>query len=171
MITLKVKLSKREYPIIVGDGAFDEALKTFSQLVSQKRSVFCIADSAVLKAHTEKAKKLSGNERDALFSDIAYLVTKGPLYGIAEKGEVVSLCGGIIKDAVANLPERERKIIYLRYFRDKIPDYSFIQQVNIKRVYIIIKVVSTCITDCLFCMLFPFFHSCMGFCLHIYTFV
>ena len=57
MITLKVKLSKREYPIIVGDGAFDEALKTFSQLVSQKRSVFCIADSAVLKAHTEKAKK------------------------------------------------------------------------------------------------------------------
>ena len=25
----------------------------------------------------------------------------------------------IIKDAVANLPERERKIIYLRYFRDK----------------------------------------------------
>lgn len=52
---------------------------------------------------SEKAKKLSGNERDALFSDIAYLVTKGPLYGIAEKGEVVSLCGGIIKDAVAEL--------------------------------------------------------------------
>ena len=25
----------------------------------------------------------------------------------------------IIKDAVASLPERERKIIYLRYFRDK----------------------------------------------------
>ena len=25
----------------------------------------------------------------------------------------------IIKDAVQNLPERERKIIYLRYFRDK----------------------------------------------------
>ena len=59
MITLKVKLSKREYPIYVGNGAFDQALKTFSELVAQKRSIFCIADSAVVKAHPEKAKKLA----------------------------------------------------------------------------------------------------------------
>ena len=107
MITLKVKLSKREYPIIVGDGAFDEALKTFSQLVSQKRSVFCIADSAVLKAHTEKAKKLSsvakiisvkGGEASKSIKKFAELCSILAQEHADRKSAIVAWGGGVIGD-------------------------------------------------------------------------
>lgn len=107
MKILKVKLSKREYPIIVGDGAFDEALKTFSQLVSQKRSVFCIADSAVLKAHPEKAEKLSkiakiiavkGGEASKSIKKFAELCSILAQEHADRKSAIVAWGGGVIGD-------------------------------------------------------------------------
>ncbi len=46
------------------------------------------------------AVRLSGNESDALFSDIAYLVTLGPVYGIINDGKVVSLAGAVDRGTV-----------------------------------------------------------------------
>lgn len=46
------------------------------------------------------AVRLSGNESDALFSDIAYLVTLGPVYGIIREGKVVSLAGAVNRGTV-----------------------------------------------------------------------
>lgn len=107
MITLKVKLSKREYPIIVGNGAFDEALKTFAELVSQKRSIFCIADSAVLKAHSEKAKKLAkfakiisvkGGEASKSIKKFAELCSILAQERADRKSAIVAWGGGVIGD-------------------------------------------------------------------------
>ena len=60
MKILKVKLAGRSYPVYVGSGAFDRALSDFAKLRASNRRVFCIADSAVLKAHPEAAKALRG---------------------------------------------------------------------------------------------------------------
>ena len=107
MITLKVKLSKREYPIVVGNGAFDEALKTFSELLSQKRSIFCIADSAVIKAHPEKAKKLAkfakiisvkGGEASKSIKKFAELCSILAQARADRKSAIVAWGGGVIGD-------------------------------------------------------------------------
>ena len=107
MITLKVKLSKREYPIYVGNGAFDQALKTFSELVAQKRSVFCIADSAVVKAHPEKAKKLAtvakiisvkGGEASKSIKTFAKLCSILAQEGADRKSAIVAWGGGVVGD-------------------------------------------------------------------------
>ncbi len=49
------------------------------------------------------AVPLTGDEEDALFSDLPYLVTKGPVYGIIKDNKVVSLAGAVIKDGIANI--------------------------------------------------------------------
>lgn len=47
------------------------------------------------------AVRLNGTERDKLLSDLPYLVTLGPVYGVIEDGAVVSLCGAVDRGAYA----------------------------------------------------------------------
>lgn len=46
------------------------------------------------------ALRLTGEEKDALFSDLPYLVTLGPVYGIVRNGAVVSLAGAVDRGSV-----------------------------------------------------------------------
>ncbi len=50
-----------------------------------------------------EAVLLRGDEEDALLSDIPYLLSKGPVYGICESGKVVSLAGAVIDGDVAQI--------------------------------------------------------------------
>ncbi len=50
-----------------------------------------------------EAELLKGDEEDVLFSDIPYLLSKGPVYGIKENGKIVSLAGAVIKGDVAHI--------------------------------------------------------------------
>ena len=46
---------------------------------------------------------LEGSEEDSLFSDLPYLVSKGPVFGILKNDKVISLAGAVIKDGVYNI--------------------------------------------------------------------
>lgn len=46
------------------------------------------------------AVRLTGSERDALFSDLPYLVTLGPVFGVIKNGTVVSLAGAVDRGSV-----------------------------------------------------------------------
>lgn len=46
------------------------------------------------------AVRLNGDEKDALFSDLPYLVTLGPVFGIIKDGTVVSLAGAVDRGSV-----------------------------------------------------------------------
>ena len=46
---------------------------------------------------------LEGSEEDSLFSDLPYLVSKGPVFGILKDGKVISLAGAVLKDGVYNI--------------------------------------------------------------------
>lgn len=46
------------------------------------------------------AVRLKGDEKDALFSDLPYLVTLGPVFGIIKNGKVVSLAGAVDRGSV-----------------------------------------------------------------------
>ncbi|MDP4133803.1 MAG: GNAT family N-acetyltransferase [Bacillota bacterium] len=45
--------------------------------------------------------QLTGSEKDILLSDIPFLVSRGPVFGIIESGNVVSLCGAVLKQGFA----------------------------------------------------------------------
>ena len=65
-------------------------------------SIIRCFDLSEIGEETE-AKRLLGNEEDALFSDLSYLTEKGPVFGIIKHGKVVSLAGAVIRDGVANI--------------------------------------------------------------------
>lgn len=46
------------------------------------------------------AVRLDGTERDILFSDLPYLVTLGPVFGVIKDGAVVSLAGAVDRGTV-----------------------------------------------------------------------
>ncbi len=62
----------------------------------------CFDLTGVSGCETE-AVFLKGCEEDALFSDLPYLVSKGPVYGMIKDGKVVSLAGAVLKDGVYNV--------------------------------------------------------------------
>ena len=62
----------------------------------------CFDLTGVSGCETE-AVLLMGCEEDALFSDLPYLVSKGPVYGMIKDGKVVSLAGAVLKDGVYNV--------------------------------------------------------------------
>ena len=51
-------------------------------------------------APSNSAVRLTGAEKDALFSDLPYLVTLGPVFGIVKNGVAVSLAGAVDRGSV-----------------------------------------------------------------------
>lgn len=51
-------------------------------------------------APSNSAVRLTGAEKDALFSDLPYLITLGPVFGIVKNGVVVSLAGAVDRGSV-----------------------------------------------------------------------
>ncbi len=107
METLIVKLAGREYPIVVGDGAFNKALETFRELAKSGSSVFCIADKVVLKKHTEKAEALKevakiievdGGEKTKSIRKFGQLCSQLAELKADRKSAVVALGGGVVGD-------------------------------------------------------------------------
>ena len=89
------------------------------------------------KGAVTEAKRLSGNEEDALFSDLSYLTEKGPVFGIIKNGKVVSLAGAVIRDGVANIhietAPSERKKGYAKASLLALCDY--LNKENVKILY------------------------------------
>lgn len=107
MKILKVKLAERSYPVYVGSGAFDRALTDFAKLRASNRRVFCIADSAVLKAHPEAAKALrgvaevleiSGGEKSKTLRTFGMLCSELAEKRADRKNAVVAFGGGVVGD-------------------------------------------------------------------------
>ncbi len=107
METLTVKLSQREYPILVGDGTFAEALATLKKLVENGRSVFCIADSVVLKNHPDKAEALKevakiieveGGEQSKSIAKFGEICSRLAEFKADRKSAIVALGGGVVGD-------------------------------------------------------------------------
>ncbi len=49
---------------------------------------------------SDEAVRLTGDEPDALFSDLKYLVGLGPVFGVIKDGKVVSLAGAVDRGSV-----------------------------------------------------------------------
>ncbi len=107
METLIVKLAGREYPIVVGDGAFNSALETFRDLSKNGRSIFCVADKAVLKKHPEKAELLKsvakiievdGGEKSKSIRKFGELCSRLADMKADRKSALVALGGGVVGD-------------------------------------------------------------------------
>lgn len=77
-------------------------IKGKNLIPDKKTSIINCFDLTDIGEVTE-AKLLSGDEDNLLLSDISYLLSKGPVYGIVVSGKVVSLAGAVIKDGVAHI--------------------------------------------------------------------
>ena len=79
---LRVNLAERSYDIEIGSGVFDKALDVFQKLVEKNISLFCIADSSVVRMHAQKANLISkfadiiqvdGGEASKCFEKVAQI--------------------------------------------------------------------------------------------------
>lgn len=107
MIEQKVELGSRSYGIHIGEGAFEESLKTFGRIAAGGRKIFCVADNAVLKAHphTEAALKktaclipIFGGERTKCFEKLAEICSLLARAGADRKSVLAAFGGGVVGD-------------------------------------------------------------------------
>lgn len=107
MTSLKVSLGERSYPVKIGAGAFECALKELAKLSALKRKIVCVADKKVLELHKAKARALAkyadiipveGGEKSKCFSKLGELCSLFAQKKIDRKSCVIALGGGVVGD-------------------------------------------------------------------------
>lgn len=81
----------------------EKYLKDRGFSVDKHISIIRCFDLTGVRGCETEAVLLKGCEEDALFSDLPYLVSKGPVFGILKDERVVSLAGAVLKDGVYNV--------------------------------------------------------------------
>ncbi len=106
-MNLKVDLAERSYDIVIGEGAFSKAIEQVRLLKEQNAKIVCIADSDVVKLHSQKADEMravaeiievSGGESSKSFTSVAKICSRLAQLKVDRKSYIVAWGGGVIGD-------------------------------------------------------------------------
>ncbi len=104
---MSVNLAERSYDIVIASGAFCKILERLRALKESKVKLVCIADSAVVKLHSQKADKMrelaevievSGGESSKCFTQVAEICSRLAQLKVDRKSYIIAWGGGVIGD-------------------------------------------------------------------------
>ena len=104
---LCVNLAERSYNIEIGSGAFQKALSQFQSLVEKNVKLICIADSNVVRLHSQKADSIKsiaeiievdGGEASKCFAKVAEICSYLAQIKADRKSCIIAWGGGVIGD-------------------------------------------------------------------------